>query len=262
MGHQQNTFISLTLLLIAVTCWRQGKTFAAGLLTGLLFFKPQLAAVFAIVLVLATGWRALAGIALTGTALLLITLLTLPGCLGDFLHRLPPILHWLQMESPFNWGRQVTFQSFWRLLIQGHVRGETSALAKAFWWLCSGAFLAMTITAIVHYRRGPRDASARDRLIAAAIASMPALMPYYMDYDLLLLAIPAVLLASDWMQHPQTITRADYLLLAMWIVFGLESHFNPGLASHSRLNLAVPILAMIGLLHLRRCLPERNAVQA
>ena len=122
MGHQQNTFISLLLLLISVTCWRADKGFAAGAVLGLLFFKPQLAAVLALVLVVGMGWRALAGLAVTGAALLAITLITMPGCLSDYFHRLPPILHWLQMELPYNWGRQVTFQSFWRLLIQGHVR--------------------------------------------------------------------------------------------------------------------------------------------
>ena len=42
----------------------------------------------------------------------------------------------------------------------------------------------------------------RDRLIAAAIAATPLLMPFYFDYDQLLLAIPAVLLAAEWLRGP------------------------------------------------------------
>ena len=212
-------------------------------------------------MVLSLGWRALAGLIVTGVLLLGITLCTLPGCLTDFFHRLPPILHWLQNESPYNWGRQVTLQSFWRLLIQGHVRGETIPLVKALWWVCSGAFFVGIIAAIRAYCRGPRTSVSRDRLIAAAIVSMPVLMPYYMDYDLLLLAIPPVLLAAEWVRHPAGIRQADYVLLITWAIFCIESHLNPGLAGHSRFNLAVPILGMLSVLHLLRCFrPETSNV--
>jgi len=254
MCHQQNTFISLLLLSGAVVFWRRGDGFRAGVLAGLLFFKPQLAAVFAMALIVGMGWRALAGLAITGAALLAITLFTMPGCLGDFLHRLPPILHWLQNESPYNWGRQVTFQSFWRLLTQGQVRGETVFAAKLLWWASSAVVLAgLAVAARRHIRQGPSSLS-RDRLIAAAVVSMPLLMPYYMDYDLLLLAIPAVLLASEWVRTPQFITHTDYWLLAAWIAVGLESYFNPALAGHTRLNLIVPLLATLSALHIARCL--------
>ncbi len=254
MGHQQNTFISFFLLILSVTFWRHDKPLIAGLIAGLLFFKPQLAVLFAAALVIGTGWRALAGLAVTGLTLLAITLWTLPGCLVDFLHRLPPILHWLQLESPYNWGRQVTLQSFWRLALQGHVRGETLAAAKVLWWFSSAAFFVTIAAAAWRFRRRHRDKMSRDRLIAASIVSMPMLMPYYMDYDLLLMAVPAVLLAAEWMRRPDRATRADYWLLAAWTALAIESHLNPGLAGHSRLNLAVPLLSLISALHLWRCL--------
>src|SRR5207302_184730 len=150
------------------------------------------------------------GVAIVGIALLAITLVTLPGPLYDFFHSLPPILHWLQIEMPYNWGRQVTFQSFWRLLIQGHSRGETSGLVKALWGLCSGAVAIGIFVAIRRYLIGARDSISRDRLLAAAVVSMPTLMPYYMDYDLMLMALPAVLLAVEWVRSPANILRGDY----------------------------------------------------
>jgi hypothetical protein len=254
MGHQQNTCISLLLLVGAVICWRKEKAFSAGLIAGLLFFKPQLAAVFAAVLVIALGWRALAGLAVTGIILLMITLITMPGCLGDFFYRLPPILHWLQIESPYNWGRQVTFQSFWRLLIQGQVRGETVGIVKVLWCLSCAAMAALVGLCAWRFRTGPRDGVSRDRLIAASVVAMPMIMPYFMDYDLLLLAIPPVLLAAEWIHRPELITPADRWLLATWAVFFVESHINPGLAGHSRFNLGVPLLLVISLLHIGRTL--------
>ena len=259
MGHQQNTFISLLLLVGTVICWRGNKPVTAGAIAGLLFFKPQLGAVLACVLIADVGWRALVGLGITGVALLLITLITMPGCLSDYLHRLPPMLHWLQNELPYNWGRQVTFQSFWRLLLQGQVRGETILIARVLTWVCSGLVAQAMIGVCIHFRRGPRDAISRDRLIAAAIASMPVLMPYYMDYDLLLLAVPAILLAAEWIREPAAIRPVDCWLLFAWVTFCLESHFNPGIAGHSRFNPAVPLLFCMSILQITRCVRDGGA---
>lgn len=254
MGHQQNTFVSLIIMVLAIGCWRNGRPVLAGLVAGLLFFKPQLAALLALAMVATMGRRAMLGLAVMGVTLLAINILTLPGTLGDFFTKLPPILHVLQKESAYNWGRQVTFQSFWRLLLQGQVRGETSLLATMMWFGCSGAILAGLAWALYSFRKSKRDAISRDRLIAAVVVSMPMLMPYYMDYDLLLLAIPAILLAREWNHHPHLITRADYVLLWTWVLFAFESHFNPGVAGGSRFNPAVPLLAALSALHIWRCI--------
>jgi len=211
--------------------------------------------------VLCLGWRALAGFAVTGLILLAVTLVSMPGCLTDYFVRLPPILHWLQMESPYNWGRQVTFQSFWRLLIQGQVRGDTILAVKVLWWLSSGLFV-IAMGFAVRYQLGSRSAISRDRLIAAAVASMPVLMPYYMDYDLLLLSVPLALLSAEWIRHPTAITRADRWLLAAWIIFCVETHFNPGVAGGSRINPAVPLLAVISVLHIARCFRPASTADA
>ena len=41
------------------------------------------------------------------------------------------------------------------------------------------------------------SAVSRDRGIAAAIVCTPLLTPFYFDYDLLLLSVPAVLFAAE-----------------------------------------------------------------
>jgi len=104
----------------------------AGVVTGLLFYKPQLATVIAIVLVLTLGWRALLGLSISATALLAFTLTALPGTLTAYVRALPTAVSRLQDRPTYNWGRQVTPQSFWRLLFQGcHVAGPTHALPSA-----------------------------------------------------------------------------------------------------------------------------------
>src|SRR4029453_13745 len=113
---------------------------------------------------------------------------------------------WIQNHLRYNWGRQATWQGFWRLLLQGRETGASSGLVRALWWGCSSAGAAVLMTAYVRTRRARQPA--RDRLIAASITCTPLLIPYFMDYDLLLLAVPAVLLASDVMRSGD-LTRAD-----------------------------------------------------
>jgi hypothetical protein len=202
LGHQQNTFISLFLLSLTVTFWQRARPLLAGCVAGLLFFKPQLAVVVSLVLIATMGRRAFAGIAVTGASLLLVTLLTLPGTLGDFLTKLSPIVRVLQSDPAYNWGRQDTFQSFWRLLLNGHIAEPTPLVPKLLTW-ASSAIVAMVLfrqtRGVVRAGNATDNLPRLRRLIAATIISMPLLMPYYMDYDLLLLAVPAALFAGEWL---------------------------------------------------------------
>src|SRR5699024_8124210 len=120
------------LLLLIVTgtvhCWRRERWLCAGLIAGLLFYKPQLGAVLAAVLVVSGGWRAAAGLAISGSAVLVATLLTLPGALSAFLQRLPINVAILQEQGRYVWERHVTLKAFWRLLVQGDAVGPMA------WW--------------------------------------------------------------------------------------------------------------------------------
>lgn len=253
-GHQQNTFISLLLLCGSVALARRGATFAAGLVAGLLFFKPQLAVMVAVALAVLFGWRALAGMALTGIALLVITLITLPGCLSEFRSQLPLIIHYLQQEAPYHWGRQVTFQCFWRILIQGHEPAETLLIVRLLTWACSSGFLIALAWAVIRNMRTPGGAIDRDHLLSAAIVTMPLVMPYYMDYDLVLLAVPAVLLAREWVTSgTEPRSRSDRWLLAAWVIFYVATFANPALAEQTRINLTVVALAAVAGLSIARC---------
>jgi len=254
--HQQNTFISLFLISLTMTFWLEDKPFAAGCVAGLLFFKPQLAVAVAAVLVATTGRRALMGLLVTAASLLAITILTLPGTLGDYLTKLGPILHTLQFDPRYNWGRQNTFQSFWRLLCDGHVGGATQGVPLLLAWLSSGAVAALLAAATWKHIREPAPSGrSRRRLIAVAVASMPLMMPYYLDYDLLLLAVPAVLFARDWLQRDSArAPTAERWQLALWIALFFETQINPGLAGQTRFNLSVPIMAALWGVTITSCL--------
>jgi hypothetical protein len=275
MTHAQNTCTSLLLVTLTVTAWRSGRGTLAGLVAGLLFYKPQLGAVLALALLASLGWRAALGLALTGTALLLVTLTTLPGSLDHFLHQMPANLHHVQTRCTYNWDRHVTFKAFFRLLLQGTAKGEVSGWAAGLTALCTAA-VAVGLLRISPLDRwvDPIGAAAResaypdrrgvDRFIAATIAATPLLMPFYFDYDLLLLSVPAVLFAAEMMRRDRRLAlpRCDRWLLIAWPVFYAWLLINADVAERLRLNLAVPILSGLTSLMIVRARQRRVMIIA
>jgi hypothetical protein len=240
MGHQQNTFLSLLLLTGAVTCWRSGRPFGAGLIAGLLFYKPQLALVVSAALLFEQGRRAALGLGVTGLLTLLTTLAYMPGALPEYVRALPVNVDWIQNQLQYNWGRQATFLGFWRLLVQGREVGAPLPAVRALWVASASAVAAASAVALLRARRtGNRDAT-----ISVAIASTPLLLPYFMDYDLLLLSVPAVLFAKDVIRRGQALPAQRWAIRA-WVALYLWAYFNPGLSGVLRVSLTVPLLASL-----------------
>ncbi len=312
------------------------RAFLAVALAGLLAYKPQLAAIIGGVLILDLGWMALAGMACTGLLLLAATLISMPGMLGLYLHRLPAILHFMQVEHPYLWDRHVTLTAFWRLLFQGTAAGETMTaprlltmlsilalaglLCRMLWasrnslqllppsWRTTSTprtSLEMlrgfsrrvrgtprTIVPPVNMVRGvprtlhgwdarsaasitsktpdplkagaagettpvPLPGGARDRIIAATVAAMPLLMPFYFDYDLLLLTVPATLFAAEWINGRGSRSPLDIWTIRAWICLYLWLFFNPPLARLTHFNLTVILLSAVAALLLLRAAARR-----
>jgi hypothetical protein len=262
LTHAQNTCISLLLLCCIVTAWRAQRDLMAGVLCAMLFYKPQLAAVIAVVLIFNRGWRAAIGLSITLGLFVLVTAATMPGAIGQYLHQLPLNLHFMQVENPYLWDRHVTFKAMWRLMFQGTASGEAAVIVQVLTLVsCAAVGLGLLVSALRSGRTAEDDIFTgetrfirRDRLIAATIASMPLLMPFYFDYDLLLLGVPAVLLAGEVMMRPPgtSLARRDGLLIGGWAVLYAWSMINPVMAIHLGLNVTVLLLAMVAGLLIER----------
>jgi hypothetical protein len=262
ISHGQNTFMSLMLLSIVVTAWRKNMPVTAGLFCGILLYKPQLAAVVAGMLILSMGMRVCLGLSFVAGSWLLIMARTMPDVLGTYLSQLPLNLRYMQIERTYLWERHVTLRAFWRLLLQGRGPGETSGLVWIL-TILSVSLVAIGLLGAWWRTRQPSiddvwtcetRAAARDRLIGATIVAMPLLMPFYFDYDLMLLAVPAVLLAGEISAMPPgaSIDRLHRMLLGSWIALYLWLMFNPPLASASSVNVSVILLGTVCTLSILR----------
>jgi hypothetical protein len=258
ISHGQNTFISLCILCGVVTCWRYKRAVLAGGVCALLGYKPQLAAVVACVLVCSLGFRALVGLCFVGSALVLINQLTLPGTLVDYLKLLPVNVHYIQVEHDYLWERHATLKGFWRLLFQGRDAGTMGWIPWAFYLVSILGLGGLMIRAVrSHWQRRDVDDPWslvteqiwRDRLISTTICTAPLLMPFYFDYDLLLLAIPATLLAAEVLCRP---ISENKWLIRLWIGLYVWLLINPGIARTTHINVSVILLTMISVMMILR----------
>ena len=255
ISHGQNTFTSLLVLTVTVALWRTDKKFLAGIVGGLLFYKPQLGAVVAVAMVVDLGPIALGGLTVTGFFLLGTTLAILPGSLQDWLQQLPANVRWMQVEHAYLWERHVTLKAFWRLLLQGREAGEASLLTTALTWIslaAVGGGLGWTVIRRWTSPLATNNPLHRDRLIAATITAMPLLMPFYFDYDLLLLAVPATLYAVERISHPDYISPADRWFTTSWAVLFLWLFVNPAFALHTHVSGTVILLTITTTLSIQR----------
>jgi hypothetical protein len=252
--HGQNTFFSLLLLTTTVALWRSDQPLLSGLVCGLLFYKPQLGALVALALCISQGRRALLGIAITGCTLLWINVLTMPGTLHSMLYLMPDNMRWLQELHRYRWERHVTFKAFWRLALQGWDKGPTATSVKCLWILCETALLLPLAALAYKTFRQRGSPSQRDRLIAATIASMPLLMPFYFDYDILLLSVAVVVYAADRLRAPAptaALAWEDRWIVIAWISFYLVGQCTM-LLGWVRIHPAVPVLTFAAGLLIRR----------
>jgi hypothetical protein len=255
MTHGQNSGTSLLILTATVYFWRQGKGLSGGLVGGLLFYKPQLAVVLALMMVLDLGWEAGVGFVVTGATLLAVNLFVLPGTLAQFLHQVPVNLQFVQEQSVYPWTRHVTLKGLFRVMLQGTGVGKTLGIVSLLSWTGMAAIGGILVWAGLKGRgRGIR----RDRLIAATIAATPVVMPFYFDYDLLLMAVPIVLVANQMLStgkvlvippHPNPLPRGEgeiaRLVVRLLVILYLVLLFNPDLTETLRINFASLLLAAL-----------------
>jgi hypothetical protein len=253
--HGQNTPASLLILAIVANLWRDRRPVLAGLVAGLLLYKPQLGALVALALLFTLGRRAALGLALTSLGLLAVTLLTLPGVANDYLARMPANLRQFQVLQPYLWDRHVTLRAFWRLLLQGEATGDVLPLTQACYLVSAATLAAFLARALWRNYRCP-NAQNLQTLIAAVIVTMPLLMPFYFDYDLLL-AVPAVLYARLRLDTPAT--PLDTRLTQLWVALYFWLMVNSSVARLTHVNVSVLLLTALAVLLIRRATPNIDA---
>jgi hypothetical protein len=262
LSHGQSTCMSLLILCATVSLWRARRAFLAGLCAGLLCYKPQLAAILSVAIVFTLGWRSIIGLMLSAAGLLALGEWSMPGSTVAYLQQLPLNVRFMQDEHAYLWERHVTLKAFWRLLLQGRGAGEAAVVTTIL--TAASAIVIAAGLALAWYRSRcalPDNpwtdvtlADRRDRFISAIIVATPLLMPFYFDFDLLLLAVPAVLYAAEQIRANSATRLAQQPVSLAWIALFFWLYINPGMSAMTHFNATAAILmALSGQYIVRAC---------
>jgi hypothetical protein len=174
----QNSFLSAALLLGGVWCLGPNP-FLAGLLLGLLAYKPQLGLLIPVALIAARAWRAFAGATAIVLFMLLVSL-AVPGITiwRGFLH-----LFFSGQQTPRLWV-ELYGQSMFTYL---RLAGAPTTLANA------GQAVAVIVAAYFVWRAFRAPFLPHHKLVVLLCAICFA-SPHFGDYDAVLLGIAAMLL--------------------------------------------------------------------
>lgn len=207
----QNTFLSVALFYGGFALLRRSPA-AAGILLGLLSYKPQIWALVPLALLAAREWRAVAW--LIGTVILL-ALLSLgvfgPGLWLAFFDAAREAAAPRVVEEMF----ERIFMHMTTLLAAARIVGLPPAIASAV--QIAGALLAIAAVIFAFGRKGQSDA----RIAVLATATF-LVSPYTLNYDLLLLMPAAVAMfrlgSTDGFRPMERL-----VLLLLWLVptFGM-----------------------------------------
>jgi hypothetical protein len=204
IGHGQNGFLTAALLGGALH-WLDRRPWLAGILIGLLAYKPQFGVMIPLALLASQRWSSIAAAIATVAALVAVSLAVLGGGV------------WRAFAESMNFTQAIVLE-------QGGTGWEKiqSAFSAARNWgadvhtayaiqIALGLALAATLAWLWH-----SDAAFELKASALATASLLA-TPYVLDYDLVVLAIAIAFLA----RHGLARGFRDYeisLLAAAWIV--------------------------------------------
>lgn len=233
--HGQNGLLTAALFAAALALLDE-RPLTAGLLLGLLCYKPQFAVVIPLVLAVTGRWRTFAAAAaVVLAATVLVTLLF-------------GVKIWPAFAASAHFTREVVleqgntgFHKIQSVFAWVRLWGGSVAAAYALQIACACAALFALVSiwrtnASIHYR--------------GAALCLAALLctPYSLDYDLMLLAPAIALLAAAGIQRG----FADYeiaSLAALWLVPSMAR----SVSQHTWIPLAVPAMALSLILICKHC---------
>ena len=228
----QNSLISLAILAWTFALLRGGRPYLAGVVAGLLLFKPQLLVGITLLWLFdyRRSWRALLGLATTGAVLLRASIVFVPGASRRFIENIGEIT---QMASPHSMSQLYSTQGFWNLLLP-HLPEAAAFLSLA----CS---ILGIVALFVVWRRFQANLPVR---FAAAVLLTLWISPYAMVYDWSLLLIPATLL---WHHVPAQRRLWGVLFAAIWVASLVSGPLVRGqeLLLPFAVQISVPVLAVV-----------------
>jgi alpha-1,2-mannosyltransferase len=201
----QNSLLSLFLFSLTYWLWKKDKYLLAGLVSSLLFYKPQLVLGLGLLWLLEwrKSWKSILGLACGGAILAGLSFWLLPDASKAYIDLARNFLPSMIYQDQFPLLHMHSLRGFWVLLLPGNR------------WLAEGLFLITTIIGIVAFFYFWRQNRSNSELVfAGAICLTIWITPHAMIYDWSILLIPAILF---WQKLPQLRPLLKSMFALVWI---------------------------------------------
>lgn len=242
IGHGQNGFLTAALLGGALH-WLDRRPWLAGVLIGLLAYKPQFGILIPVALLAGGRWSSIAAAAATVATLLAVSFVTLGG---DVWHAFADSMTFTQTvvleQGSTGWEKIQSVFSAVRMWGAGVHLAYAVQVALALMLAASLGWLWQS------------DAAFELKASALATASLLA-TPYVLDYDLVALAVGIVFFMRHGLSRGFR-TFEISLLAAAWIVPLLSR----GVAGATGIPLGLVVLLAFYVFTLRRALIDRATI--
>jgi len=242
--HGQNSLLSAAIFAGALLAFENRKPFVAGLVLGMLAYKPQLGLLLPFALIAAGQWRIFLGASLSVVMFAGLSLLVFGTALWEtFLYNAPFVRHVME-EGFLPWHKMPSAFVFFRYF---HMPEPAAYAAQALTIL---AALASVI--YVWWKKGP------SRMAWAVLVTATLLLPpYIFDYEFALLALPLILLANDMLERG----AQRYEKVALVTFFALPLLVGP-FAEQTHIQIGFPMLVAMLALCVRRAFLLQSAAPA
>lgn len=244
---------TLLLLLLTSTLFllERGHSLAAGIVFGLLGFKPQLAIAIPAMMLLRGQFRFVAGVATTLAVYTSISLILSLKASADYVVFLTNAAEYIRAQ-PAYLNRLHGVYAFFTLLA-----GEPTLLVRIATVV---GLTAVGVALLCLFRGSVEPGSARFRLqYSGAIVATLLVTPHLLSYDLMLLLLPFALVASGYLRGREP-ERAYRVMFYSAICVHLAADFGPAIASIVPVQITAPAMFafLLALLHTSEQIRERT----
>lgn len=223
--HGQNSFLSAALFAGAILSMER-RPALAGVLLGLLAFKPQFGLLMPVALVASRQWRVLIVTGATAAGFALVATLILGPDLWLAFLKDAPLVREVMESGALPWSKMPTAFIFFRML----------GLPEWFAYGAQGVTALGAAAAVAHvwYRCGPTRPA-----FAVLIAATLLLTPYLFDYEFAIMAVVIAILASDMAERGATRNEK----IALLVLYGVPAIVAP-IAKATHLQIGFPLLLL------------------
>jgi alpha-1,2-mannosyltransferase len=247
-SSQKGTLILLIMTAVFLLLDRR-RSFWAGLVFGLLAFKPQLTLVIGAAMLCKRDWRFVLGGAATGVVLVCLSLLVGLDASEQYLHMSREMADFIN-KAGFPLTKMHCWYGFFKIVLPG----QDATVIQAATLLVG----AVTVAVLARLLWGPFDYGRPTFALqfAGLVVATVLLSPHLLTYDLTVLLLPFFLLTHLMLAH-QSLFGGRHLVVA-WIMVLLYAvaGVSAGQVRHTHVQITVPLL--FALLAMLAWLPRRT----